>query len=586
MPPTLTESPPAATDSNPQTAGKTPPTTRAELDAAVGDLQKAKGAWVAVPPAERVSLLAEMIRRTLEVADRWAALCTEAEGLTPGHPAWGEEALVGPYFMLRNLRLFEASLAELAAGRKPRIPGRVRRLPDGRAEARVFPVDVWDRLFYTGVTGDVRMLPGVTPENIAATQAVAYDHPEDPGAVCLVLGGGNVSGIAPMDALYKLFVENRVVLVKVHTVNEYMGPILAEIFEPLAARGFFRMAYGGVEEGSYLANHPQVDELHITGSDKTYDAIVFGTGAEGLARKKRDEPANAKPFSSELGNVSPVIVVPGDWSDSDLAYHAENLVTQFTNNAGFNCNATRVILTWAGWPQREKLLEKMRALLRKADLRKAYYPGAAERFGRFAAAHPEMETFGCPKGEELPWGFIPGVSPANGDDLCFQVEAFCGLACETPIEAGSPAEFVAKATRFANEKIWGTLNATLIVHPASRRDREVGKAVDRAIDDLRYGTVSINHWAAIGYGVIVTPWGAYPGHARNDIRSGTGWVHNTLMFSRIEKTVFRAPFRVLPKPVWFLTHKTANRLTAKLGAFEAAPSVAKLPGIFALALRG
>ena len=58
------------------------------------------------------------------------------------------------------------------------------------------------------------------------------------------------------------------------------------------------------------------------------------------------------------------------------------------------------------------------------------------------------------------------------------------------------------------------------------------------------------------------------------------------MFSRIEKTVFRAPFRVLPKPVWFLTHKTANRLTSKLGAFEAAPSIAKLPGIFALALRG
>ena len=586
MPPTLTESSPVTTPKSSESSGRTPPTPRAEMDAAVRDLARAKAAWVAVPAAERVALLAEMTRRTLKVADRWAALCTEAEGLTPGHPAWGEEALVGPYFMLRNLRLFEASLADLAAGRKPRIPGRVRRLPDGRTEARVFPFDVWDRLFYTGVTGDVRMLPGVTPENLAATQAVAYDHPEDPGAVCLVLGGGNVSGIAPMDALYKLFVENRVVLVKIHTVNEYMGPILAEIFEPLAARGFFRMAYGGVSEGAYLANHPDVDELHITGSDKTYDAIVFGTGAEGKARKERDEPINDRPFSSELGNVSPVIVVPGDWSDSDLAYHAENLVTQFTNNAGFNCNATRVILTWAGWPLREKLLTQMRRFLAKADLRKAYYPGAAERFGRFAAAHPEMEKFGSPKGEELPWGFIPGVSPANEGDLCFNLEAFCGLACETPIEAASPAEFVEQATRFANEKIWGTLNATLLVHPASRRDREVGRAVDRSIDELRYGTVSVNHWAAIGYGVIVTPWGAYPGHARNDIRSGTGWVHNTLMFSRVEKTVFRAPFRVLPKPVWFLTHKTANRLTAKLGAFEAAPSVAKLPGIFALALRG
>ncbi len=585
MPSTLTEASPVTSPANPKSTG-IPPTPRAEIDAAVRDLQNAKRAWIAVPPAERLKLLAEMTKRTLAVADRWAALCTEAEGLTPGHPAWGEEAMVGPYFMLRNLRLLEASVADLAAGRKPRIPGRVRRLADGRASARVFPVDIWDRLFYTGVSAEVWMEKGVTPENLASTQAVAYDDRQDPGAVCLVLGGGNVSGIAPQDALYKLFVENRVVLLKVHQVNEYLGPVLAEIFEPLAQGGFFRIAYGGTPEGAYLASHPDIDELHITGSDKTYDAIVFGTGPEGQARKERDEPINPKPFSSELGNVSPVIVVPGDWSDSDLAYHAENLVTQFTNNAGFNCNATRVILTWAGWPQRERLLAEIRRLLKAADLRKAYYPGAADRFGRFAAAHPEMEQIGSPGPEELPWGFISGVSPANENDLCFKMEAFCGLACETPIEAASPAEFVAAATRFANDKIWGTLNVTLLVHPASRRDAQVGKAVERAIEDLRYGTVAINHWAAIGYGVIVTPWGAYPGHPRNDIRSGTGWVHNTLMFSRIEKTVFSAPFRVLPKPVWFLTHKTANRLTSKLGAFEAAPSVAKLPGIFALALRG
>ncbi len=584
--PSALAAPPIATATAKPAAGGFPPTPRAEMDAALRDLQNAKRAWIAVSPAERVRLLAEMSRRTLAVAERWAALCTEAEGLTPGHPAWGEEALVGPYFMLRNLRLIEASVADLAAGRKPRVPGRVRRLSDGRTAARVFPYDVWDRLFYTGVTGEVWMDSGVTPENLPSTQAVAYDHPEDPGAVCLVLGGGNVSGIAPMDALYKLFVENRVVMLKIHTVNEYLGPILAEIFAPLADRGFFRMAYGGIAEGAYLSSHPDVDELHITGSDKTYDAIVFGTGPEGKERKERDAPINDKPFSSELGNVSPVIVVPGDWSDSDIAYHAENLVTQFTNNAGFNCNATRVILTWAGWPQREKLLAEIRRMLAKADLRKAYYPGAADRFGRFAAAHPEMEAFGKAQGEELPWGFIVGVSPTQGNDLCFTMEAFCGLACETPIEAASAAEFVDAAVRFANETIWGTLNATLIVHPSSRRDREVGRAVERAIEDLRYGTVSVNHWAAIGYGVIVSPWGAYPGHPRNDIGSGTGWVHNTLMFSRIEKTVFRAPFRVLPKPVWFLTHRTANRLTAKLGAFEAAPSIAKLPGIFALALRG
>ena len=71
-----------------------------------------------------------------------------------------------------------------------------------------------------------------------------------------------------------------------------------------------------------------------------------------------------------------------------------------------------------------------------------------------------------------------------------------------------------------------------------------------------------------------------------DIQSGTGWVHNTLMFDRIQKTVVRAPFRAFPKPVWFATHKTAHLLAPKLSQFEAAPSLAKLPGILALAMRG
>ena len=104
--------------------------------------------------------------------------------------------------------------------------------------------------------------------------------------------------------------------------------------------------------------------------------------------------------------------------------------------------------------------------------------------------------------------------------------------------------------------------------------------------NLRYGTIAINHWAAVGYGLVVTPWGGFPGATPQDIKSGTGWVHNTLMFSRIQKTVVRAPFRVYPKPIWFATHRTAHLLAPKLSQFEAAPSLGKLPGILALAMRG
>jgi len=561
--------------------------SRAEMDAAVAVLQENKGAWTAVTPKERIALLTELSKRFLAVAERWAALGIEAEGLDPDHPGSGEEALVGPYFILRNLRLLRESLLDIDTHGRPRIPGGVRTRPDGQVVARVFPIDLYDRIFYSGVTADVWMEPDVTVASLPETQAVAYHAPVRQGRVALVLGAGNVSSIGPMDALYKLFVEDQVVIFKTHPVNVYLGPLMEEAFQPLIERGFFRLVYGGAEEGAYLCRHPGVDEIHITGSDRTYEAIVFGTGEEGRPRKEANEPVISKRFTAELGNVSPVIVVPGPWADGDVAYHADNLATMLTNNAGFNCNAGRVIVQHASWDRRQALTDGVRDVLKQIPVRRAYYPGAADRFESFLDAHRDAaETFGTRSGDRLPWMLIPGLDPTKRDDVAFTTEAFCGVFGETGLEASTVPEFIDKAVAFCNGTLWGTLNVTMIVHPRSLDDPDVARAVERAIANLRYGTVSINHWAAVGYGLVVTPWGAFPGHTPQDIRSGVGVVHNTLMFSRPQKTVVRAPFYVWPKPVWFSTHRTAHKLTPKLSDFEAAPSMGKLARILPLAMRG
>ena len=561
--------------------------SKAEMDAAVAALQERKGAWTEVSLSERQAILGDLSRRFLAVAERWSTLGTEAEGLAPDQPGSGEEAMVGPYFILRNLRLLRESLLDVETHGRPRIPGAVRTRPDGQVVARIFPVDLYDRTFYAGVTADVWMEPGVTAGDLAQTQAVAYHAPVRQGRVALVLGAGNVSSIGPMDALYKLFVEDQVVVFKTHPVNVFLGPLIEEAFAPLIERGFFRVVYGGAEEGAYLCKHPGVDEIHITGSDRTYEAIVFGPGEEGRRRKAANEPLLTKRFTAELGNISPVIVVPGPWDDGDLDYQAENIATMLTNNAGFNCNAGRVIVQHAAWDQRGELLARIGRVLSGIPVRRAYYPGAGERFDAFLGAHPQTaEIFGKRAGDKLPWMLIPNLDPEKRDDICFTTEAFCGVFGETPIEAASVAEYVDRAVAFCNDTLWGTLNATLIVHPESLKDPEVKQAVDRAIAGLRYGTISVNHWAAVGYGLVVTPWGAFPGHTARDIQSGNGFVHNTLMFDRPQKTVVQAPFYVWPKPVWFSTHKTAHRLTPKLYRFEAAPSLAKLPGILGLAVRG
>ena len=341
---------PIATSAAATTAGPRP-TERAALDIAVAELQTRRSDWVAVSPRERLLLVDELRRDIAAVADRWAAAVAEAEGL--GVHETAEVALAGPYLTLRQLRLMGVSLRGIVRDGVPRIPGGVRTLPDGRVSARVMPFDRFDRIMYRGVSADVWMQPGVTAEELPLTQAVAYRQ-ADAGGVCLVLGGGNVSSIAPLDAIYKLFVANRVVLLKVHPTQAFLTPILEAGMSALVRRGFLRIVHGGAIEGTYLAGHLGIDELHVTGSSETYNAIVFGSGAEGEERRRRDEPILDKPFSAELGNLTPVIVVPGRWSDAEIGYQADNVASMLTNNAGFNCTTPRVIITPAGWRLRQR----------------------------------------------------------------------------------------------------------------------------------------------------------------------------------------------------------------------------------------
>ncbi|HET9109874.1 MAG TPA: aldehyde dehydrogenase family protein [Ktedonobacterales bacterium] len=558
---------------------------QATMDTAVRTLQERKDAWVSVPVRERIVLIDRLMADFHAIQGRWVAACLEAKGLAPDAPAASEEWATGAYAMLKHLRQLRASLSDIERHGSPRIPGPVRTLPDGQVVAQVFPQTLYDQVFYGGVTAEIWQQPGVTVESLPRTMAVAYRN-KPSGKVALVLGAGNVSSIGPMDAFYKLFVENQVVALKANPVNAYLGPLMEEAFRSLIASGYLRILYGGAAEGAYLCNHPGVDEIHITGSDKTFDAIVWGTGPDAATRKAAGTPLLTKRITGELGNVSPVIVVPGPWSASDISYHAAHIASMLTNNAGYNCNATRVIIQHDSWSQREPLLQEVRGILGKTPARPAYYPGSHERYAAFTEAHPEAERYGEARDGALPWTLITGVDPQTSDDICFTTEAFCALFAETTLTAGSVAEYIDQAVAFCNEQVWGTLSATLLVHPASLRDPAVAQAVERGISALRYGSIGVNYWGGVSFALGVTTWGAFPGHGLDDIRSGAGVVHNALMFDQPQKSVVRAKFRLTPTPPWFVTRgNVASNVFRQLADLEAQPSLARVPSIALAALR-
>jgi aldehyde dehydrogenase (NAD(P)+) len=166
------------------------------------------------------------------------------------------------------------------------------------------------------------------------------------------------------------------------------------------------------------------------------------------------------------------------------------------------------------------------------------------------------------------------------------MEPWCSIISETTVGSADPIKFLEAAVKFCNDKVWGTLSATIIVHPATLKDPEFAKALDKAVQELRYGTVAINHWPALGFAFGSTPWGGHPSSTLEDIQSGRGWVHNTFMLEDIEKCVIRGPLVVKPKPTWFANHKTASEIGRRLVKLEAAPSWLKLPGLIWNALRG
>jgi acyl-CoA reductase-like NAD-dependent aldehyde dehydrogenase len=570
----------------PEVTGTIAPTAREALDRAVAELGARKQEWAALPLGARIALVDTLRRGFERVAERWVALALEAKGVDAASPAAGEEWLTGPYIILRNLRLLHRALAEIGRGGRPRIPGEVRTRPDGQVVARVFPTDFSDKVLFRGFTAEVWMEPGVVAESLPDTQALAYRGVGRAGGVALVLGAGNVASIAPQDAIYKLFVEKRVVILKMNPVNEYLGPLIAEACAELVERGFLRVVYGGAAEGSFLCRHPGIDEVHITGSDRSHDAIVYGTGPDGARRKAEDRPLLDKPISSELGNVTPVIVVPGEWSARDIEFHAANVMSQLVYNAGYNCNAIRVLVTWKQWPQREAFLAALRRLFAATSPRRAYYPGSTARLDGFLARHPEAEQFGVRGAGRLPWVLVAGLDPEDPSEICFTTEAFCGLMGETAVGGATVPDYLERAVAFANDTVWGNLAASLIVHPSSLRNPSVREAFERAIAGLRCGTVAVNHWAATGYALSSTPWGAFAGNRPGDVRSGIGVVHNTLMFSRVEKTVVFGPFRVTPLPPWFVTNRNAHVIARRLVAFEARPALGAMLAVVAAALRG
>lgn len=540
-----------------------------QFDRDLQTLDAAKDAWARLPLERKIRMLEALKPAVYAVAEEWAHAASRAKGILPGSPLEGEEWITGPWGVLHGLTCYIRTLRAIAANGISPVPP-ARRRPDGRTVVDVFPRNfIPDAVLASAVRAQVWMQPDVASADVAREAASFYRRDRPEGVVSLVLGAGNIASIAPLDVLYKLIAEGSVCMLKMNPVNEYLGPILERAFASFVDAGYLRFAYGGADAGAYLCSHEIVSEIHITGSEATHRAIVAGIGTR-------------KRITSELGNVSPTIVVPGPWTEDDLRYQALHIATQKAHNAGFNCIAAQVLMLPQGWEYSARLPQAILEVFERMEQRPEYYPGAAHRRTMLAGEHTPLRT-------------IAHLDAANLENPAFTTETFSGVL--TCVELGGDVEtYLRDAVALANDRLHGTLGANLVVHPETMRAH--AHAVDAAIADLRYGCVGVNVWTGAGFLIPEVPWGAYPGHTVEDAGSGIGVVHNSYLLERTEKTVLHAPFapfprslryreaNVFPAPPWFVTSHAQADVGKALCRFDLTQSPGALLRLLAAGMRG
>ena len=528
--------------------------TKLDIDRFITTLRTKSKEYNSINNFQLASMLEETISNIKEVSFFWATICSDNKGTTKT-PAEGEEWLGGPFASVLATQYYIKSLTnddDLTE----------KKFNSEENSYKVFPNNFIERITFPFIDAKVIFNKSMSFDDINKYRGFSKRYDIDP-SITLVLGAGNFSSIPYLDVLYHLITRKSVILLKLNPVNEYLKPVFEKVFQNFIERGYIIVTTGNIDESKYMATHPGINHIHLTGSDKTFEDIVYGRELTEKERKSKSlSKINNKPITSELGNVTPIIIHPGKWSTSDIKYQARKIVTAKLNNNGFNCIAAQVVVLPDGWGQTETLIKYVKHYMSKAKERKAYYPESIERLEKLEKdkGYERVNALSC---------VTPHLTREIKAYSKFEIdEVWSSTIYFKKIEYTSVEDFAKKAIDYCNDELWGNLGVSVIIKD---HDRKFNKHITNLyVDKLNYGTVAVNEWAAIGYIIPQLPWGGFPGNRDNDIQSGQSVVHNSMLFESPLKGVVNTKFRIsrIIDPPWFVTNKKARRLFKNLTYYQ------------------
>ena len=427
----------------------------------------------------------------------------------------------------------------------------------GSLAVPVFPLDMADKMGIgaMGVTAELWL------DEKASAPEREFVGNRGPGRVSLVLGAGNQTFLGIADLMDRLFLQGDVVLFKCHELRVGSHPFICELFADLIADGFVCVLPASASRECVAECFQAVDHVHITGGTASAHRILWGNTPEEQAANIAKGTPKVKGMTAELGNVTPHIVCPGgSWKKSDLRHHASHLAALFAANASCNCLSPKVLLLSKKWEHHDEFVCALQDELAHEPLWPAYYPGCEERYRAFEKAYPSAQIIHTAPGVKpdsggtyraapdrrvlpnpLPWLLVHlDAKDVSDDEYALRNEAFAPCLAVVSLPHEGPEAFMAAASEMCTNKIWGSLVASVIVHPEVERAHP--QLIDKSISQLHYGSVVINAAGFLGYTIESATWGAYPGERLEALESGTGQIKNILCLKNVKQTVVRAPF--------------------------------------------
>ena len=528
--------------------------TKLDIDRFISTLRTKSKEFNSINNIQLASMLDETISNIKEVSYFWATICSDNKGTTKT-PAEGEEWLGGPFASVLATQYYIKSLInddDLDEGN----------FNNSENSYKVFPNNFIERITFPFINAKVYFNKSMSFEDINKFRGFSKRYDIEP-SITLVLGAGNFSSIPYLDVLYHLITRRSVILLKLNPVNDYLKPVFEKVFKNFIERGYIIVTNGNINESKYMATHPGINHIHLTGSDKTYEDIVYGRELTGNERSIKTVPKlNSKPITSELGNVTPIIIHPGKWSTSDIKYQARKIVTGKLNNNGFNCIAAQVVVLPDGWGHTETLIKYVKYYMNKAKDRKAYYPDSIERLTKLEKdkSYERVNSLSCTTPH-----LTREIKAYNKYELD---EVWSSTIYFRKIPYSNAEDYVKNSIDYCNNELWGNLGVSVII---KNHNNKFNKHITNSyIENLKYGTIAINEWAAIGYIIPQLPWGGFPGNKDNDIQSGQSVVHNSMLFESPLKGIVETKFRIsrLIDPPWFITNRKSRRLFMNLTYFQ------------------